>query len=121
METIASLVMILASISMLVSLVALFFLQSRAKGAARVLIIAGATLSVAIPLLMGFVKERGLLHGIIAVGGSNIGIMLLSIGVILFAISLPSKRLQLKADDRKPISSQIIEESLEHGDDVTRL
>ena len=52
--------------------------------------------------------------GLVAAGGNNTGIILLSVGVILFAISLPSKRLRLKADDRRMLSTQIIKDMAEN-------
>jgi len=62
--------------------------------------------------MMGIGKGQAAIRILIAAGGLNVGIILLSIGVILFSISLPSKRLRLKAEDRRVLSDKIIQDML---------
>ena len=62
---------------------------------------------------MGIGKNQdAMVRILIASGGVNAGTILLSIGVILFSISLPSKRLRLKAEDRRVLSDKIIQDML---------
>lgn len=115
MERIALLFPILITVSGISAVVAFFFLQSRAQGLARLLILAGG-LFMAFPTLymMGFGKgQDAMVRSLIAAGGANVGTILLSIGVILFAISLPSKRLRLKAEDKRVLSDKIIQDMLD--------
>ncbi len=112
METLISIFPILLGVSTISTLIAFFFLQSRATGLSRVLIISGALISIIPALSVGFIKieDRDIIHGLIAAGGTNVGIILLSVGITLFSISLPSRRLNLKAEDKRSISSQIVKE-----------
>ncbi|NLX12513.1 MAG: hypothetical protein GXY44_02520 [Phycisphaerales bacterium] len=112
MERLALLFPALITVSTLSAIVSFFFLQSRAQGPARLMIIAGG-LFLAFPSLymIGVGKdEDAMVWGVIAAGAANIGTILLSIGVLLFAISLPSKRLCMKAEDKRTLSDKIIQE-----------
>jgi predicted membrane channel-forming protein YqfA (hemolysin III family) len=107
MEILASVFSILMGLSTLMALAAVLFLQSRARGA--------AILIAASPLLVSgvHIEDREMIHGFIAAGSTNVGIIVLSLGVLLFALSLPSRRLQLDAEDRRPISDRIIKDTLD--------
>ncbi len=105
----------LIGLSSVSTLVAFIFLQSRAKGISRLLLYCGVMFFVIPPLCISFIniENRHAIHGIIAAGSTNIGAIILSLGVVLFSISLPSKRIEMKPQNKKPISDQILKDMYE--------
>ncbi|MCA1808072.1 MAG: hypothetical protein ABR497_01545 [Kiritimatiellia bacterium] len=80
--------------SIVSAIVALCFLQSCAKGLARLLLVFGGILAIALPLAVSVFagRERTIAHGLVAAGAINVGILLISTGVILFCLTLPRRR-----------------------------
>ena len=116
MEALISVVPYLMGISVVAVVIAFFFLQSRARGLARVCIVAGALLTLFSPIfLKATVRSHEIVYILIVYVSVNTGVIMASVGVILFSISLPSRRLDLKPDDERPLSSQIIKETFENG------